>query len=341
MHRWSSSLRHACIMLWLSLCMQSVAFVHADDIDAGEFNADQEANDAIESPQPVSDTRNDNADNNPSNLATAGAPAPDDDDLQPDQVLAGLTSDSFSIRERTNTALLIDETITTDQVARLFDAAQTPEQRHRLIDAARHILIRNLVRRDTHDARASDGSLGISFITSPPRELPGIPILKKPTFATLSLTGAPCMAVSQTFHGFPAFGLLKPGDLIVSIGGVPFPQRMANADFALNQLGKQLTTEIKSRAAGDFLLLEIERDGVLFEAGLKLEHIATLKRIYPTQVLADDDARRQVMPYSWERQVGQPLVPDFQHNWQDFVDQLQTRNAGVQMIDVSQAEVRL
>ncbi len=193
--------------------------------------------------------------------AVAAAPAAAIDD---DQVLADLAHGDYAIREKATARLLIEPQIADAQIDRLFARTTTAEQRHRLLDVARHHLLLR-ARRDRIQA-GQRGSIGVQIQDVAAYQLPG--------------RKQPAIYIARTLPGFPGYGRLYEGDLIMAING----------DRPVGLQGDEITQFLQnriSRMAPDApVQLTIQRDGEERDLIIHLAPLEALSQMYmPSPVI--------------------------------------------------------
>jgi hypothetical protein len=132
------------------------------------------------------------------------------------RVLAELNDDDYRVRQTATQRLLLDDTLTQDDIARLFVATETPEQRHRLLSVSKHHAIRDMIRERFGD-RTGPGSMGLSH-----------QVVKVSALGEAERTG---VLVVQTLAGFPAYAVFEPGDVIILLAGEPLPEKLSDTQF--------------------------------------------------------------------------------------------------------------
>lgn len=158
----------------------------------------------------------------------------------PASLLDQLDDPDYAVRRDATEALLLDDTLTPEQVAGWAADATTLEQRHRLRLVARHHLLRRL--RIERFGGEGPGSIGIvqSVQTAPPppphpEGVPDAPRQAPPEdfpeggphagpgadHPPLSRHGSTFALVTRVLPGFPASGRLRPLDRIVGLDGQP------------------------------------------------------------------------------------------------------------------------
>jgi PDZ domain len=185
------------------------------------------------------------------------------------RVLAGLGDGDYHVRQAATRRLLSDDTLSRDDLDRLYAASETPEQRHRLLRVARHHVIRRMIRKK-YDGQAGPGSMGLSHQVIPASAM-GDP----------ARTG---VLVVMTLPGFPAYAALEPGDVIIDFAGQPLPEKLTSAQFP------QL---IRAHMTGEQVRLTVLRDGETLEVMFKLEHGQALGEVYDANGLRLAAAYRQ------------------------------------------------
>ncbi len=162
-----------------------------------------------------------------------------------DARVAALDSADYSDRVEATEALLIDATLDAATLRGWYDDAASPEVRQRLLAVLRHRVVTGL--REARFGGGGPGSLGVVYRVEPLAE--GVAM----DGDELTREGA---RVLRTLPGFPAEGVLRPGDRIVAVDGRNVRGR--------GQRG--LEEELKRSGAGDTVRLFVMRG----ERGLTL-----------------------------------------------------------------------
>jgi hypothetical protein len=184
------------------------------------------------------------------------------------QVLAELNDDDYRVRQTATQRLLLDEALTQDALAKLFVAAETPEQRHRLLAVSKHHAIREMIH-ERFKGKAGPGSMGLSH-----------QVVKVTALGEAPRTG---VLVVQTLAGFPAYAVLEPGDVIVSLAGEPLPEKLSAPQFP---------PLIRQYQAHDTIDLTILRDDKPVSLRFEMEFGEALQDAY------DPNGVRVKPPYS-------------------------------------------
>ena len=184
--------------------------------------------------------------------ASAEPPSPRD-------LLNDLASPDYHTRHAATQQLTIDETISLQTVKDLFANATNPEQRHRLLPIAEHHLLREKLQqfRTTNTA----GALGITHRP-----------LGRNHFPTLDRAA---IMVINTLPGFPAHGVLQPGDFILSIADDPIPPT-----FTAEQVSHTFVQTIRKLPAGSTTQLTILRNDQKSTVTIRLTHLDALQKMY-------------------------------------------------------------
>jgi C-terminal processing protease CtpA/Prc len=175
------------------------------------------------------------------------------------RVLAELNDDDYRVRQAATRRLLSDETLTQEDLDRLYTQSVTPEQRHRLLLVARHHLISRMMQ-ERYGDQPGQGSMGLSHhvaeVTVPADATPRTGVL-----------------VVMTLPGFPAYALLEPGDVIVDFAGEPIPDNMTPAQF------QQM---IRTFQQGQQIELAVVRDNAVEHVLFRLGYSQGLGEVYDT-----------------------------------------------------------
>lgn len=132
-------------------------------------------------------------------------------------VIEGLSDQDYEVRRAATELLLLDESLTTPQLAAWYALADQPEAQQRLIIVARHHFLREL--RLERFPTAGPGSIGVvqSIQVAPIKPnadgredgVNARPPARPSTFAL----------VTRVLDGFPASGRLRPLDRVVAVDG--------------------------------------------------------------------------------------------------------------------------
>ena len=199
-----------------------------------------------------------------------------------DQVPA-LASPDPAARERATFALLQDTSLDDAALESLFAVAATREQVQRLLTVARHHVIRRM--READFAVRGSGSLGISQrILIPgvadddgrPQAPPGLNAPNRPAPGPgLDAAGAAAagygVIVNDTFPGFPAYAVLRPGDRIVGLNDIRIGGQISADNFQ---------EMIKLNPAGREVRLRVLRGGEELEVAVTLAPSNALSAFY-------------------------------------------------------------
>ena len=197
----------------------------------------------------------------------------------PDEILKRLGSDEFATRQAMSAALLTDDTLTEETLAELYAAAQTVEQRHRLMDVARHHLYRSI--RKKIDQPTDKGSIGIRPDGLSAKYIPHV--------------GRSAIVVVDTLPGFPAYGQLLPGDLLLTVDGRKLPQNAQE-----RQLTAAFVNSIQAKHPGQLIRLAVRRGQTTKNVSLEMASLKALQSIYPQN-----------------RPIGLGLSEPVQHQWEE------------------------
>lgn len=241
-----------------------------------------------------------------------------------DTYLADLDADDWSTRQRATESLMLDATLTDEQLgAALRNSSLSPEARLRLARALRHRILDAFVRAfpqppfvpdepgragpaepDADEAqraalraqieivldgeRAGAASLGISHSGQVLDPVPG-------------RDGAEVLVV-DTLPGFPAYPKLRPGDAIIRFNGEPLPPPLGgNEPPPINQV-------IQRFDAQDAVQITVVRVGSAAPVTLDVElaSLAALRRIYTSRagVTALADEYADALQRRWKQLVG-------------------------------------
>ncbi|MBI1375151.1 MAG: hypothetical protein GC159_20725 [Phycisphaera sp.] len=192
-----------------------------------------------------------------------------DDDAKPatpatpptiDQLVKQLGAESFADREDAMTALMQRDDLDDDKLGAALRAARDPERRHRLLRVALHRFYYSFNPNDV-PRNQGPGALGIVSISNANVVRPAQdPRLKRPA-----------MIVSQTRPGFPAYVYLRPGDLIIGLGGQLFDDSLDQTDFS---------NTIQRYRAGEQLRIALLRGGKRVDVTLTLDSLQRLQDVH-------------------------------------------------------------
>ncbi len=181
-----------------------------------------------------------------------------------DATLAALDADAWPVRENATLRLLRDESLTPDNIAKAFAQKLSPEQRLRLMLVAEHHVIRTMGQRLV--TQPGKASLGVALEWLVPEEVAEL--------------GRPGARVEATLPGFPAYGVLQLGDLIVALDGQGIdPSIMGEA------MVQMLRDMIQKHSAGDVVELTIVRDGLVQQLKVKLGSLDAMRTMYEPDTL--------------------------------------------------------
>ena len=216
----------------------------------------------------------------------------------PDRI-AGLDHPDYAVREAATEALLLDDTLDLQALAKAVPPDASPEVRQRLLHIARHHCIRQ-IRIDSFDAQGL-GSIGIvqSVLTDPPP--PWDPAERRPP----APPAAPYALVTRVLPGFPACGRLRPMDRILTLNGQP---------FSMTDRAEGFQRRLLSLEAGATAVLGVRRGNEIVEVTLILANSTALSGIYagsgitlaPPFAARWDAARK---PFDWPADGETAAVP--------------------------------
>ncbi|NJL30521.1 MAG: PDZ domain-containing protein [Phycisphaerales bacterium] len=178
--------------------------------------------------------------------------------------IKALDADAWPVREAATFRLLRDETLTPDAIAKVFGQKLSAEQRLRLMQVAEHHLIRVMAKRVV--AVPTTASLGVALEWLVPEEVAEL--------------GRPGTRVEATLPGFPAFGVLQPGDLIYALNSKGIdPAVMGEA------MVHEMRDMIQQYQAGDTVELTILRDGQPRQLKVTLGSLDAMRTLYEPDTL--------------------------------------------------------
>lgn len=174
-------------------------------------------------------------------------------------VLTALDHEDYRVRQEQTRAMLMDDSLTADDIDRMYQQAESVEQRHRLLRVARHHLIQRLIAERFGD-QAGPGSMGLTHhvveVNDPQTASPRKGVM-----------------VVMTLPGFPAYASLEPGDVIINFAGESIPDKMTPAQFQ---------NLIKSHQSNEQIGLTVLRNGVAVDVPFRLSHNQALSTVYDT-----------------------------------------------------------
>jgi len=180
-----------------------------------------------------------------------------------------------------------------EDMATLYREATTPERRNRLIDIARHHFV-SLMRLKEWPGKRS-AALGVIQSAIMPQDVPE-PV-RQAIQETFGKEDAPVIRVVNTLPGFPAYGQLEPGDLVVKVNGQFLPVGQNTQDTS-GHFGRT----ILAQSQHDEMRLTIWRED----------------RFVPVTVeLASSDAIRNLY-----EPTNSQLLPQFQARWIHFRERM-------------------
>ncbi|MEO1236257.1 MAG: PDZ domain-containing protein [Planctomycetota bacterium] len=211
-------------------------------------------------------------------LAAVASASADDRDPTPADLVADLGHPDYAVRQAATDALLIDPSLTPDELAALAPPDAGPEVRHRLLGVARHHFLRRL-RLETFPA---DGPASLGVVQS----------AQNPTPTDQPDTPA-YVLVTRVLPGFPATGRLRPFDRVLALDGRPL-------------LPDQNFPELMRRyRAGQQVVVTVERADQTLDLAVPLANKAALVEMYaqPGHGLTPVFGRR------WEHVLRTTLAP--------------------------------
>lgn len=181
-----------------------------------------------------------------------------------DALVADLGAEDFEIRRSATDALLLDDSLTVEQLAGWYASADDPEVRQRLRVVARHHFLQKM--RLERFPGEGPGSIGV--VQSMQISLPDLnaddqaPGAGRPTTFAL---------VTRVLDGFPASGRLRPLDRVVALDG------QALGGGANNQRFEDLMRRYRS---GQTLTLTVLRNGDSLDIAIPLANGNGLGAMY-------------------------------------------------------------
>lgn len=192
-------------------------------------------------------------------------------------LLRDLQSPDYAVRDDASRRMLTDDSFDRALFLRLYASASTPEQRHRILDAARHHFLLAVQEDATKVGGAA--SMGLTLL----------PVVARGEVAGVS---QPAARVGLTFPGFPAYALLKPGDLILTLDGREVPDTEAGGIGAFIEI-------IKAHPLNRPLNIGVLREGRRLDVTMRLASRVALQSIYQP----DGASLRPELEVRWEEQA--------------------------------------
>lgn len=185
-----------------------------------------------------------------------------------------LYADDVEASEAAQSALLCMP-LEHDELVELAGQAGTPEQLAAARDIARHHVLSRL--REEELADLEDDSVIIGFQFTPQATAGQIgrgtgEIVERYPYGA---------QVTTTTPGFPGYAYLRPGDMIVGIGGESFPTDTAAAQ-------QFLIDSVKAHALGESVEMTVVRAGELLELTVPLARAAALPAMYDARTVTRD-----------------------------------------------------
>ncbi|MCC7193807.1 MAG: PDZ domain-containing protein [Phycisphaeraceae bacterium] len=205
-------------------------------------------------------------------LAAVGNGAIDEPSL-----LRDLQSPDYAVREEASHRMLTDEAFDQPTFLRLYASASLPEQRERILDASRHHFLRVVQEDATKVGGAS--SMGLTLLPMiAPGEVAGVT--------------QPAARVGITYPGFPAYAMLRPGDLILSLDGREVPGTDAGGISMFIEM-------VKAHPLARSAKVGVLRDGKRIEVTMRLASRVALQSIYQM----DGETLRPELAARWAEQA--------------------------------------
>ncbi len=250
-------------------------------------------------------------------------------------LLDDLASDRYDVRERATDLLLSDRTRSINDIVHLYAAAVTPEQRYRLLAVAMHYTsakswMKHLSPTDpsfkTEAARpnqlkpaapAQNQNAAIDPAQAGPwvpdsRACLGVFLGGGLPADLLPRIGQSAVCINSVYPGFPAYGILHPGDLVTQVDHQPLPVN-GSGEVIRDAFRKM----IQEQTSGSEFTLRVFRQNQWLDVKLRSVNLELLSSVYypPDSVMANSESLqppylerwlqvRQRMPAS-----GQPLPP--------------------------------
>lgn len=170
-----------------------------------------------------------------------------------------LDDDDFEVREAGTTALMLRQDFDDIHMVGALRGATSPEMRHRLTEVAMHRYFQR-INPGQGGPIPDSGSLGVDI---EPRN-----IVRPDQYAQLK---HPAMLISKTKPGFPAFALLRSGDMIIAIAGKPFPDDLDQATFI---------AMIQEYNPGEVMQLTVLRRGKEVSVPVRLDSRHRLEQVH-------------------------------------------------------------
>jgi len=231
-------------------------------------------------------------------LAVLASPGPADAQkkrVKTDELVAQLSHDAFARRESAMTELMLRDDFDDTALSKAMRAADHPEQRHRLERIALHRFY-DRFNPALAPREQGPGALGIISLSNSN--------VVRPT--QHDKLRRPAMIVSQTRPGFPAYVHLRPGDLILGLGGQLFDDSLDQNDFS---------QMIQRYRAGEILQMALLRNGERVDVRLKLDSLQRLHDVHQylaqfPQVQMDPRWKAHLRDLRGEAPTSKPIVLD-------------------------------
>ena len=230
----------------------------------------------------------------------AADPDPDSNPNSPllETLTRALAHPDWETREAATERLMSDPDIDAADVARALGRTPVAEhEAHARLRAALDHRILDAIRRDATEP-GQPASLGIRHRHVDRFLLPASAAHGRVGGQPADDRSVPAVHILDVLPGFPAAGVLRPGDVVVASDGRPLPA----PDGDLQAFGRA----IQSRRVGDTLRLDVVRGTELLRFDVRLGGLPALQRLYDARnrndpsrlavpVRAELDARRDAL----------------------------------------------
>ncbi|MEM1109424.1 MAG: PDZ domain-containing protein [Planctomycetota bacterium] len=173
-----------------------------------------------------------------------------------------LSDPDYAVRQAATAALMLDDEITTGQLAAWYALAESPEAEQRLLTIARHRMLVTL--RNERFPADGPGVLGI---------VPTLQSVPAPSGSKKNTPATKCIVVTRVLDGFPAAGRLEPLDRLIAINDQPL-----DAVLNIDRFGDL----IRRYPAGQEIKLTVIRSEQTLEVAVPLANGNALQAMYAT-----------------------------------------------------------
>ncbi len=202
--------------------------------------------------------------------------------------LEDLASDDYAVRQAASVRLLTDLTLTPQGVAQMYASASSAEQRQRLLDVAQHLVVKQIVR--ALPVGDGSGAMGLTQRGLVAQQTPGL--------------DQAAVLVMDRFRGFPAYEVLRRGDLILAVNGQPFAADLSAAD-ATRVFGQA----VRQTGAGNPVTLTVHRQGQRIEVTTELASYEAMIQVYGQAGVLSEAAAAQWAVFRDALRIHDPAPP--------------------------------